>query len=55
MPPAVEPADAPKNIKMTITPLANEGHISKLAVEYPVVDIIVATWNSDNLKVCSTF
>ena len=49
-PPAVEPAQAPKQIRIIITVFDNAGHWLKSAEANPVVEIIEATWNNDNLK-----
>ena len=46
MPPQVLPAQAPVIIKMVRIPLEKVGHKSKSTVEYPVVEMILATWKA---------
>ena len=53
IPPQVLPAQAPVNIKSIRIALEALGHKSKSAVEYPVVEIILATWKEACLKVSS--
>ena len=43
IPPAVEPAHAPVNIKNRSIAFEKAGQVSKFALEKPVVDEIVAT------------
>ena len=46
IPPAVEPAEPPTNMSSTSVALAANGHVSKLAVVYPVVVAIDAVVNT---------
>src|SRR5699024_8701772 len=50
IPPAVEPAHPPTNIKENNISLLKVGHWSKSTVEYPVVVIIEPTWKYESLK-----
>jgi hypothetical protein len=49
-PPPVEPAQAPTNMRHTSIVFENDGHLSKSAVEKPVVVIIELTWKKDLIK-----
>ena len=44
IPPPVLPAQAPTNISVTRIVWESAGHMSKSAVEYPVVVMIAPTW-----------
>ncbi len=54
MPPPVLPAQAPMNIISTMIVLESSGHMSKSAVENPVVETIEATVNEAFLKASPT-
>ena len=54
-PPAVEPAQAPINISITIIDLENCGQRLKSAVANPVVDIMEVTWKNEDLTVSGRF
>ena len=49
MPPPVDPAQAPQNIRRIRIHLLKAGHRLKSAVEYPVVVMIDPTWNAASL------
>ena len=49
MPPPVEPAHAPINIRKTRIIFVKTGQVSKFVVEKPVVVIIEATWKTEYL------